>query len=66
MLNSIFIYYIYVIVKLSVSDQDTVKQKMTQFVRMEIVCWAAGVISSVILISAIAYTATKLKLMYPG
>jgi hypothetical protein len=33
---------------------------------MEIVCWAAGVLSSVILITAIAYTAYILKLMYPG
>jgi hypothetical protein len=61
--NSLFVVYISYLFHTGVISKSVSQPK---FIRMEIMCWALGLISSIILICAIAYTLVKLRAMFPG
>jgi magnesium-transporting ATPase (P-type) len=56
--NTIFIVYCVYIIKAASNDIGLAKNR---FVTMEMICWSAGILSSLMLIGAITYTIIKLK-----
>lgn len=60
--NSLFVVYISLLLHAGVGDVES----RPKFIKMEIICWAAGLTSSIILICAITYTIIKLRIMFPG
>lgn len=48
------------------NNQANETTRKPTFIKLEIICWIAGIISTILLLTAIAYTVCKLKKMFPG